>query len=87
MHLQNVKDVELLSKIHTLYNKQVKYFGLVFMEQNSMGFYTLRTVGRPLCTQATFVVSSTLKSYKGIKGTSTNFAQFIIALLVWNSSI
>lgn len=87
MHLQNVKDVELPSKIHVLYNKQVKYFGLLFMEQNSMSFYILRTVGRQLCAHTTFIISSTLKSYKGIKGISTNFALFILALLVWYSSI
>lgn len=62
MHLQIVKDVELLSNLHTLYDNQAKYFDLVFMEQNPVGFHTLLgTVGRQLCAHASFIILNTLR--------------------------
>lgn len=88
MHLQSVKDVELLSKLHTLYDIQAKYFGLVFMEQNPVGFYTLLgTVGGQVFAHTSFIILNTLKGYKGIEGVSTNFALHVLALFALYSSI
>lgn len=62
MQWQIVKDVEVLSKLHTLYDSQAKYFDLVFMEQNPVGFHTLLgTAGRQMCVQVSFIILNTLR--------------------------
>lgn len=88
VHLQSRKEVELLSKLHTSFDNQAKYFGLVFMEHNPVGFYTvLGTVGRQLCAHTSFIILNTLEGYNGIEGISTNFALHILGLLSWYSSL
>lgn len=77
-----MKDIDFLSKLHTLYDKQAKYFALVFMEQNPVGFYMLLgTVGRQLCAHTSFAILNTLNGYKGIEGIGSNFALHILGLL------